>query len=151
MAARPHPRMDRRMTRASMGQDDEIESDRGRAGEERYRNLVEHAFDIIVECAVSGRILYVAPNIQDVLGFAPSEVVGSFINELVHPDDIRKGIDAFSNAVLKNEQIETALRYRHKNGGWRTIEGRGKAYTASYGKVRVAIIGRDITARVAAD
>lgn len=132
---------------------EEIEDGSGRLTDEeqRYRGLVENAFDIIVECAASGRVLYVAPNVEDVLGLEPSEIVGTFVNDLVHPDDVRKGIESFSNAVTRGERIQSALRYRHKDGTWRTIEGRGKAYASASGKLRVVIIGRDITERVHAD
>jgi diguanylate cyclase (GGDEF)-like protein/PAS domain S-box-containing protein len=129
----------------------EAESERGREGDERYRYLVENAFDIIVECAANGRILYVGPNIQGVLGYAPDEIIGGFINELVHPDDVRKGVESFSSAVMRGDRIHATLRYRHKSGGWRAIEGRGRAFENATGKTRVVIIGRDISDGVAAD
>lgn len=120
-------------------------------GDARYRSLVENAFDVIVECAANGRVLYVSPNIADVLGYAASDIVGGFINELVHPDDVRKGIETFSAAVMRGDRIHGTLRYRHQAGGWRWIEGRGKSYLNASGKLRVVIIGRDISDRVASD
>lgn len=131
--------------------DAELHSQSAIESAERFRNLVENAFDIIVECATSGRILYVSPNIREVLGYEPDEVIGTFINDLVHPDDVRTGVDSFAGAVLRGEKIYASLRYRRKSGEWRTIEGRGNAYRNAADKMRVVIIGRDITDRVNAE
>jgi diguanylate cyclase (GGDEF)-like protein/PAS domain S-box-containing protein len=123
----------------------------GRASEDRFRYLVENAFDVVVECAVSGRILYVSPNIADVLGHEPSAIVGTFLVDLLHPDDVGAGTEAFSSAAMADRQIHATLRYRHVSGRWRSIEGRGKAYTTAEGKSRVVVIGRDVTDRVNAE
>jgi diguanylate cyclase (GGDEF)-like protein/PAS domain S-box-containing protein len=119
--------------------------------EDRFRYLVENAFDVILECAVSGRILYVSPNIADVLGYTPSEIVGTFLVDLLHPDDIERGIESFASAVGDGDRIHTTLRYRNKAGQWRSLEGRGTPFRTFDNKMRIVIIGRDVTARVVAD
>jgi diguanylate cyclase (GGDEF)-like protein/PAS domain S-box-containing protein len=126
-------------------------SDSGSETEDRFRHLVENAFDVVLECATSGRILYVTPNIIDVLGVEPAQLVGRFLVDYLHPDDVRRGIDVFSSAVATNGQIRDTLRYRHADGSWRYLEGRGKAYRASAGKSRVVIIGRDVTVATLAE
>jgi diguanylate cyclase (GGDEF)-like protein/PAS domain S-box-containing protein len=123
----------------------------GSGAEDRFRYLVENAFDIVLECATSGRILYVSPNIRDVLGVEPGDLVGRFLVDYLHPEDMRKGFESFSSAVAGSGQIHETLRYRHVRGGWRYIEGRGKAYVTPSGKSRVVIIGRDVTASLLAD
>jgi len=116
-----------------------------RDGEDRFRYLVENAFDIILECAASGRILYVSPNIGEVLGYDPQAIVGTFLVDLLHPDDAAAGIDAFTNAVAGSQRIHATLRYRNARGMWRYLEGRGQSYATKEGKTRVVIIGRDVT------
>jgi diguanylate cyclase (GGDEF)-like protein/PAS domain S-box-containing protein len=119
--------------------------------EDRFRYLVENAFDVILECAVSGRILYVSPNVAEVLGYSPAEIMGTFLVDLLHPDDAERGIEAFASAVGDGDQIRATLRYRRRSGQWCYMEGRGSAYQTSSGKVRVVIIGRDVTARTLAE
>jgi len=119
--------------------------------EDRFRYLVENAFDVIVECAVSGRILYVSPNVVEVLGYTPDEIIGTFLVDLLHADDAERGVVAFASAVGDGDQIHTTLRYRHRSGQWRYLEGRGARYKTRSGKVRVVIIGRDVTARTLAE
>jgi diguanylate cyclase (GGDEF)-like protein/PAS domain S-box-containing protein len=119
--------------------------------EDRFRHLVENAFDVIVDCAVSGRILYVSPNITDVLGYAPPEITGTFLIDLIHPDDLERGVGSFASAVGDGDKIHETLRYRHRSGDWVFLEGRGTRYRTSSGKTRVVIIGRDVTARALAE
>ena len=119
--------------------------------EDRFRYLVENAFDLILECAVSGRILYVSPNVTEVLGYEPNEIVGTFLADLLHPEDQERGITAFASAVGDGDQIHETLRYRHRSGQWHYLEGRGSPYQTVSGKTRVVIIGRDVTARTLAE
>lgn len=119
--------------------------------EDRFRYLVENAFDVILECAVSGRILYVSPNITDVLGFTPEQIVGTFLVDHLHPDDADRGLEAFAMAVGDGDRIHETLRYRDSSGDWRYLEGRGRPYRTSAGKLRVVIIGRDVTSDVQAE
>ena len=83
--------------------------------EDRFRYLVENAFDVILECAVSGRILYVSPNVAEVLGYTPDEIIGTFLVDLLHPDDAQRGIEAFAAAVGDGDQIHATLRYRSRS------------------------------------
>lgn len=119
--------------------------------EDRFRYLVENAFDVILECAVSGRILYVSPNVAEVLGYTPDEIIGTFLVDLLHPDDAQRGIEAFAAAVGDGDQIHATLRYRSRSGQWCYMEGRGSPYRTPSGKVRVVIIGRDVSARTLAE
>lgn len=119
--------------------------------EDRFRYLVENAFDVILECAISGRILYVSPNIVDVLGYEPDQIIGTFLVDHLHPEDADRGLETFAMAVGDGDRIHETLRYRDVDGAWRYLEGRGRRYRTPSGKVRVVIIGRDVTANVNAE
>ncbi len=139
--------VDRSLDDASVRSPHAAHSDR----EDRFRHLVENAFDLILECAISGRILYVSPNVNEVLGYEPREIVGTFLADLLHPDDSERGVEAFASAVGDGDQIHETLRYRHRDGHWCYLEGRGTPYQMSSGKLRVVIIGRDVSGRVQAE
>ena len=58
-----------------------------RASEEAYRELVETISDVVYTIAMDGTIQYCSPPIVDLLGYAPTELVGRRIFEFIHPDD----------------------------------------------------------------
>src|SRR5579863_7484117 len=94
------------------------------ARDDRFRHLIENAFDLILECAPSGRILYVGPNVAEVLGYRPDEIIGTFLADLIHPEDTERGTLAFATAVGDGDRIHETLRYKNRAGAWRYLEGR---------------------------
>jgi PAS domain S-box-containing protein len=62
--------------------------DRLRASEEKYRELVENINDILYTTDQSGVITYIAPAIELLSGYAPSEIIGHLFNEFVYEEDI---------------------------------------------------------------
>ncbi|MEK9969175.1 MAG: cache domain-containing protein, partial [Ferrovibrio sp.] len=53
----------------------------------RYAMIADTASDVIVHVGSDGRRLYVSPASQDVLGYAPDELLGQNLMDIVHPDD----------------------------------------------------------------
>jgi PAS domain S-box-containing protein len=64
--------------------------------EELYRLLAENASDIVIRTDPEGRIRYVTPSIERILGYAPAELAGTQIYDLVHAADapmLRAAVD----------------------------------------------------------
>jgi two-component system cell cycle sensor histidine kinase/response regulator CckA len=57
-----------------------------RESERRYRELVDHASDVIYETDVNGRFTFVNPVATGVLKYPPQDLVGRHYLELVRPD-----------------------------------------------------------------
>lgn len=55
--------------------------------EEWFRSLIENALDIITVLDVDGSVRYSSPSFERILGFALSDLAGTNIFELLHPDD----------------------------------------------------------------
>jgi len=53
-----------------------------RLSEARFRNLVESSLDIIWQVDNAGRILYVSPNIKDIIGRVPDKLIGKSFTEI---------------------------------------------------------------------
>lgn len=74
-----------------------------KASEERYRELVENATDIIYRVDTAGRITYANPFTARLLGFSEDEILGRNYLDLVHPDwreDVREFyVSAYRNLV----------------------------------------------------
>jgi PAS domain S-box-containing protein len=108
----------------------------------RYRLLVENSSDLVAEVTPEGRFLYVSPNFETLLGYAPEELIGGDVFAQIHPDDLEL---ARQNFVLP--EASATVRYRHKNGAWRWLDMNGRDFVTPSGEVRAVIIARDVTAR----
>ncbi len=112
----------------------------------RYRLLVENSSDLLAEMTRDGRIVYVTPNFETVLGYLPTELIGHSVFEYVHPDDRAA---AQENFILPEASL--VVRYRHKRGQWRWLEVTGRDFTTPDGAERGVLIARDVTARCEAE
>ena len=93
--------------------------------EERFKLLLQNAFDIITVFDPDGTILYESPAIETVLGYTPEERMGKNIlhHSIAHPDDKKKKIEMLERAVANpGENINVEFRLQHRNGTYRTID-----------------------------
>jgi len=79
---------------------------------------------------------------EDLIGFSPVNYV--------HPEDIKKAVNAWRAGVIKGEEA-VEIRYKKKDGTWIWLEIRGKKFTDLNGKPKGIIISRDITKRKKAE
>jgi two-component system cell cycle sensor histidine kinase/response regulator CckA len=117
--------------------------------EERYRLLVENSADMITLQDRQGLITFASPSVARVLGFRPAEVMGRRLSDFVHEDDVRILASALDEVLVRGfTPLITGLRFRHRDGTWRIVEGSAARIVESDGKVGLVTIGRDITERV---
>jgi PAS domain S-box-containing protein len=125
-----------------------------RASDERWRALAEHSPDLVAEIDTSGRFVYASPNHRAVLGYAPEELVGRSVEEVLRRVDVRApGALAGVVAGWFGERApETPLprlqRIRHRDGSPRWMEVAWSRYCAQDGSLRVLCVSRDVTGRV---
>jgi len=88
--------------------------------EDRFRLFVENANDLIYTLSPTGIINYVAPNVESLLGYHPSELIGTQFQPLIHQDELPACI-AFLQQIMESGTKQSGLecRIRHKNGDWR--------------------------------
>ncbi|MFW6123102.1 MAG: PAS domain S-box protein [Thermodesulfobacteriota bacterium] len=58
-----------------------------RESEERFRSLVEATSDLVWETDAVGRLTYISPNVHDLLGYSPEEILGKTFLELLTPEE----------------------------------------------------------------
>lgn len=88
--------------------------------QEFARRLVASFPDLIIVLDREFRYTFVSPNITQLLGFAPEDLLGKVVGERSHPDDSNSMLE-LARAVLRGETTFGALEYRtrHKDGSWR--------------------------------
>ncbi|HEU4366347.1 MAG TPA: PAS domain S-box protein [Candidatus Krumholzibacteria bacterium] len=88
-----------------------------------FRALIQNAFDVIKIVDPTNKTIYCSPSVEAVLGYAPRELVGSDPLSFVHPDDAEQAIQALERVKQGPGVVRMgAIRARHKNGSWRTLE-----------------------------
>jgi PAS domain S-box-containing protein len=124
-----------------------------RESEERFHGLAQNALDVVMVTDVEGTIRYVSPSVERVLGYRPEEQIGTNAAEYVHPDDLKKGLDALSEAVSKPGVHPVAVEtwVRHKDGSWRCLEGMANNLLDDPAVKGVVFNHRDVTDRKAAE
>ena len=119
-----------------------------RAGEERYRRLVEGTPVIVYQYATRKGASYWSPRVQEVLGFAPAEVSDKpyLWHDAIHPEDlprVDKAIAEFEEGV----PIKLEYRVRDVNGNWHWLSDRSVGRRDQDGDVVIEGVAVDITDR----
>lgn len=87
------------------------------------RSIIEHVPEVIALLDADGKILYVNPQTEKVLGYRQDEVDRRDIFELVHPADLQRARQEYSVTVRQEgEQVPSFLRIRDNRGEWIPFE-----------------------------
>jgi PAS domain S-box-containing protein len=114
--------------------------------EEKYRFLINNILDEVIEFDMSGKITYVSPQVFDLLGYTPEEVIGTNALKYAHPDDLISVAEAMKNTVSSKDKVTLEFRLRHKNGHY-IYTSTGGNYVYKDGKGKILGVIRDITER----
>jgi PAS domain S-box-containing protein len=117
------------------------------AAEARARAIIENAYDLISELDAAGVFVWASPNVEATLGFRPEELMGLFVLDHVHPDDLERTTAALATVLERGRVREQEYRYRHKNGSWVWLETTSSIYTDQCGRMRILAVSRDVTER----
>ena len=118
------------------------------SGEAFFRSLIENALEIITVLDAKGSFLYQSPNIEQMLGYLPEELIGKSSFEYIHPEDRSGVIDVLNYLVEKpGVSVSAEYRFRTKDGSWLTFESVGKMLPSDATTAGVVVISRDVTDR----
>ncbi|MFN3669291.1 MAG: ATP-binding protein [Brevundimonas sp.] len=107
------------------------------------------SLDLLVIRELDGTVVRVSPSWETQLGWRPEELMGLPLLRLVHPDDLaatRESVVEVETRGPREPLVDFRNRYRHKDGGYRTLEWRARRVGD-----RIYGMGRDVTDRVAAE
>jgi diguanylate cyclase (GGDEF)-like protein/PAS domain S-box-containing protein len=94
-----------------------------RSSEERFRALVQDSNDVICVLDAVGRITYASPSITRIAGDDTTQLIGTDLHELVHPDDRVQFDEVYQRALGDGaDELLCEVRLRDAGGGWRWHE-----------------------------
>lgn len=124
-----------------------------RESRERYRDLLETVMDWIWEVDLHGNFTYSSPQIKNILGLEPKEIVGRKPSDLVQPK-YRFETDQLMKKYMFQKQPFTGLKgtFIHQQGHRVVLESNGVPFLDADGNVLgFRGVTRDITIRQEAE
>ncbi|MCE9581481.1 MAG: PAS domain S-box protein [Planctomycetes bacterium] len=115
--------------------------------EQKYRQLVECADELIVTLTPDGLIASLNPAFERTLGWKTKDWLGKHYSDLVHPEDLAKAEQATATALRGNTPSAVIVRARTRAGLWRYLESIGRPLVIGGRITGVMVIARDVTER----
>jgi PAS domain S-box-containing protein len=98
-----------------------------RDSEALYRFLVSNQRDLVTRHQPDGRILYVSPSAQELLGYLPEELLGQDGFSYAHPKDQARVREIIQRAAARHQPgFQTVHRLRTKAGPYVWVELKGR-------------------------
>lgn len=112
--------------------------------ESRFRQYIEKASDIFITLSSDGAFEYISPNLQLLLGYTPSELIGSRIQDFIHESERTYALLAFRRAYNHpGTTYRFVFRILAKSGEWIWVEANG-SFQAKESELKAFINVRDI-------
>jgi PAS domain S-box-containing protein len=115
---------------------------------EFFRALIENASDIVAIIDPNGVFRYLSPSIERVLGYGQNELVGNTCFEVTHPADVPRMQEILQKLIATgtmSSPVEFSIR--HKQGGWRVLEGLARNAIDNPAVGGIVVTSRDTTER----
>ncbi len=119
-----------------------------RMRDHEFRSLLEHGRDVISIVEPDGDLRFTSPAVERVLGYGRTELAGTYLGELVHPDEVPVMLEMFERAIAAQGRPKLAeLRVRHRDGSWRILETVATSLIDDPAVRGIVVNSRDVTER----
>jgi len=115
-----------------------------KASEERYKNIINNLMDMIIILDLKGNFQYISPQIYDISGFKPEEIIGKNGFKFMHPDDIKNAVNVLKSAIKEKKKVYIEYRTIHKDGYYIDVSASGRIVNIE-GEDRIFTVVRDIS------
>jgi len=116
--------------------------------ENMLRLITDNMMDMICQIRHNGKIRYVSPSFELVLGYDRSDVIGKSIYTFLHRQDRRKFALSISNGISYKTEQKGEFRFLNANGSEVWVEIIGKIFYNDEGRFQGGIISaREISVR----
>jgi PAS domain S-box-containing protein len=127
---------------------DQREMERRLHREQEFAGRLMDSFpDLIIALDSEGRYTFVSPQIFDILGFTPEELIGKRMGGRTDPSDRTAMLEMFDDLIFKRlSEGQIEYRTQHKNGAWRMFRASARPLHDETGRITGVIASaRDIT------
>lgn len=93
--------------------------------------VIEELKDVFYILDANGRIKYVSPSIFSLTGYEVTDIVDSFLKEVVHPDDIGTFTSEMNECIATGNPLRMFYRMRKKDQQYAIFEAVGHAHIAA--------------------
>ncbi|MBL7120108.1 MAG: MEKHLA domain-containing protein [Dehalococcoidia bacterium] len=122
-----------------------------RESEDRYRDLLENANDLIQSVSPDGHFLYVNRAWQEALGYNEEEIAGLSLVDIIHPDSQAHTTEAFQQLLSGGKAARVEAVLLAKDGREIVVEGTANCKIVDGKPVHIRGILRDVTERKQAE
>lgn len=120
--------------------------------EEMFRLITESADDLITVIDHDGRRLYASPGYSKIFGYSGDELLGTPMDDQIHPDDRETILAVRLEAFEKGTAPRQEYRFRRKDGEWRMLESNASPVRNHLGEIeKIVVVSRDVTERKLAE
>ncbi len=116
--------------------------------EEKYRRLIENINDVVYSLDSDGRVAFISPAVERVLGYSQNEVEGRSIQDFVHPDDLQNTLGHL-DLVLTGESTQNEFRLAASDGRMLLVHNSSRSLWEDGCVVGVTGVFSDVTERKA--
>lgn len=99
------------------------------ASERRFRLLAEHSLDIVATLTLDGRIEWISPSVEHVLGWSPEQMLGRTNSDFVHPLDREWFIADVRRVAQSGAAWRLTVRVLQSAGSYLWMESMGQITT----------------------
>ena len=122
-----------------------------RDSEERYRELIEGAHDIIQSIRLDGTLAYVNHAWHKLLGYTETDLASINLFDIIHPDTLQHCQELFSEVMTGKSMTDIPVTFVAKDGTAVSVEGNVSPRLLEGKVVSTHAIFRDVTERKRAE
>jgi PAS domain S-box-containing protein len=117
-----------------------------KASENLLRQITENIQNILIVTDENLIIKHTSSSVKMILGYEPSETVGQFFYQFIHPDDLPAIMDAVKIVFKERSGGKLDFRCKSADGNYVMLEGVSKVLTGEKGQIAgLMLTSRDIT------
>lgn len=125
--------------------------DRLRESEERLKAIIESVNDVIFQLSPSGLIKFVSPNVRELYGYKPEELIGKHFKRTTPMSEVPKALKALKTALSGNTVMNFEINQLDSTGNIFPMEINITPLKKEGKIIAVQGIMRDITSRKLAE
>jgi two-component system cell cycle sensor histidine kinase/response regulator CckA len=93
------------------------------ASEKKFRSYIQHISEIVALIDADGRIRFISPQVERVLGYPVSQTLDRNVFDFIHADEQERARAEYVQTVqVPGEAVPSVLRFKTISGGWVPLE-----------------------------